>query len=351
MKYNTLNQTDIKVSEICLGTMTYGMQNDKKDAFQQLDYATDNGINFIDTAELYSIPAVNFETFGRTEEYIGKWIKHKKNRDKLVLSTKVLGPTTGSIIKQSRPNPNPLTKDTINEALNKSLIRLYTDYIDLYQIHWPLRPTNYFGHLNYTHVEVSFDIQAQILDTIVTMNDLIKQGKIRHYGLSNETAWGVMTFIRLACENNLIAPITVQNPYSLLNRSYEVGLAEVSMHENVGLLAYSPLACGALSGKHVNGVQKNTRVSLYPEYFTRYTNPQALLATKAYHDLSLEVGIELTHMALAFINKQPFLTSNIIGATKMNQLEQCITSINTELSPDIMQNIEEIHILYPFPAP
>ena len=347
MKYKTLNQTDISVSTVCLGTMTYGMQNTIAEAFQQMDYAIDMGVNFLDTAELYSVPAMDIKTFGETERHIGSWLKARNNRDKIVIATKVLGPT--SIV--SRPNPHPLTPETIFQAVNNSLDRLNTDYIDLYQVHWPLRPTNYFGQLGYIHSPDSIDVNAHILSTIETMNTLIKQGKIRHYGISNETAWGAMKYNAIAKQHNLLPPITIQNPYNLLNRSYEVGLSEVSMRENMGLLAYSPLGGGTLSGKHLNGIAENTRISLYPEYFGRYTNTQSVKATQAYAELASNIGLTLTELALAFINQQPFITSNIIGATKMDQLKQCIDSVNVQLSSEILEEIEKIHTIYPYPAP
>lgn len=346
MKYNKLGNTQIDVSTICLGTMTWGEQNSQSEAFEQLDYAMDSGVNFIDTAELYSIPP-NSETYGSTESIIGNWIKERNNREKFILASKISGPGEGWV-DHIRDGKTKFNKKNIAEALDNSLKRLNTDYIDLYQLHWPERKTNFFGQLGYVAEEDSF---TSIRETLEALNEHVKAGKIRYIGLSNETPWGLMSFLNTAVELNLPKVVSVQNPYSLLNRSYEVGLAEISYRENCGLLAYSPLGFGVLSGKYLNKAQPDKgRITLWPDY-SRYTNPQAVAATEKYVALAREHDLDPAQMALAYINTRPFVTSNIIGATNMTQLQSNIESINVDLSDDVLEGIENIQSEHPNPSP
>jgi aryl-alcohol dehydrogenase-like predicted oxidoreductase len=346
MKYKQLGNTKIDVSIICLGTMTWGEQNSQSDAFEQMDYALDTGVNFFDCAELYSIPP-NADTYGSTETIIGNYIAQRKNRDKFILASKIAGPGEGWV-DHIREGKTKFNKQHISTAVNDSLKRLKTDYIDLYQLHWPERKTNFFGQLGYNATEDSF---TSIRETLEALNELVIAGKIRHIGLSNETPWGVMSFLNTAIELNLPKIVSVQNPYSLLNRSYEIGLAEISYREGCGLLAYSPLGFGTLSGKYLNQAQPaDARITLWPDY-SRYTNPQAVTATKKYVALAKEHDLDPAQMALAYINTRPFLTSNIIGATTMEQLKSNIESINVNLSDEVLEGIEEIHTEHPNPRP
>ena len=350
MEYRQLGSTDIKVSVICLGTMTWGQQNTEPEAHEQLDFALDRGINFIDTAEMYSIPT-RTETCGKTEEFIGNWIKTRGNRDKFVLATKVVGP--GSWQPHIRDGNARLDRANIETAIDNSLKRLQTDYVDLYQLHWPERNTNYFGKLGYVHDESeSMDmVSAAIEETLQVLGDLVTVGKIRHIGLSNETPWGIMRFLQAAERLNLPRVVSVQNPYNLLNRSFEVGCAEVAHRERVGLLAYSPLGFGTLSGKYLNNAKpENARLTLFESY-TRYVKPNAIKATEAYVKLASDYSMDPVQMALAYVNTRSFLTSTIIGATSMKQLEADINSIDVKLTEDLLKGIEEIHLRYPNPAP
>jgi len=348
MKLYPLGKTDINVSEICLGTMTWGEQNTEAEAHQQLDYATANGVNFIDTAELYAIPP-KAETYGLTEQYIGSWLAKTGKRSDVVLASKVAGPADGWLPHIRNEATRRLDDANIEQALNASLKRLQTDYLDLYQLHWPDRKTNYFGQLGYTHEPD--DKFVPIEDTLHALKKQVDAGKIRTIGLSNETPWGAMEFIRLAEQMGLPRVVSVQNPYSLLNRTYEVGLAEVSIREQVGLLAYSPLGFGVLSGKYLNGAKpEGARLSLYPDY-NRYSNENAVKATQAYVSLAKEHDLNPAQMALAFINSQPFVTSNIIGATNMQQLRDNIASADISLSSDVLEGIAAIHQQYPNPSP
>lgn len=346
MKYTTIPNTEIKVSKICLGTMTFGEQNTEYQAHEQLDFALNHKVNFIDTAELYAVPT-RPETQGLTETYIGNWIAKRKNREQLVLATKIAGPSHD--LKYIRPNLN-YSKEAITEAIHASLRRLKTDYIDLYQLHWPDRNTNFFGKLGFQNNTTNY-WEDTILETLKVLDDLVKQGKIRHYGLSNETPWGVMRHLQESKQHQLTRAKTVQNPYSLLNRTYEIGLAEVSVRENIGLLAYSPMAFGLLSGKFLNGKKpKNARITLYPQ-MSRYNNPQVEKIIEKYAVLAQEYSISLAQMSLAFINQQDFVTSTIIGATSLEQLDENIKSINLILSDEILKKIEAIHQSQPNPAP
>ena len=345
MRYTHIPNTDIKVSKICLGTMTYGQQNTEAEAHEQLNYAMHQGINFIDTAEMYSIPGRK-ETQGSTERYIGSWLKDQKRED-LVVATKITGPMP--YFNYIRDNLG-FSKEVIHSALDQSLTRLQTDYVDVYQLHWPERNVNFFGQRNYNHKEDEAwtDNFASVIETL---DGLVRDGKIRHYGVSNETSWGLMRQLEESRKTGLTRCKTIQNPYSLLNRTFEINLAEVSMREHVGLLAYSPLAFGVLSGKYLGGqLPEKSRIKLFPNY-SRYSNPQALQLTEKYKEMADRHGMSLTHLSLAFVNQRPFVTSNIIGATTLEQLKENIGSIELELSDDMLKEIDKIQALQPNPAP
>lgn len=346
MKYTNLPHTDIEVSKICLGTMTWGNQNTETEGHEQMDYALDKGINFFDTAELYSIPA-HPDRKSNTEKIIGTWFKKTGNRDKVVLATKIAGkaPFTKFI------RTTGFTRESIIEAVEGSLQRLQTDYIDLYQLHWPERNTNFFGQRGYKH-DVSDHWQDNIHQVLETLRDLIREGKIRHVGLSNENPWGIMRYLEESkVHASLPRMITIQNPYSLLNRQFEVGSSEIAMREDIKLLAYSPLGFGALSGKYLGGrLPENSRLALFSNY-DRYIKGNSVVATQKYYELAQSNDMSLAQMALAFVNTRPFLTSNIIGATNMKQLEENIASIDVELSEEILEGIEAIHEQIPNPAP
>ncbi len=326
--------------------MTWGRQNNEDEAHEQMDYALDQGVNFFDTAELYPVPAKK-ELYAVTEELIGNWFKKTGNRDKVVLASKIAGP--GHAANHIRSTG--FSKESIISAVDGSLKRLQTDYIDLYQLHWPERNTNYFGQRGYNAhaVDVWDDNIHQVLETL---RDLIAEGKIRHVGLSNETPWGTMRYLEESkVHQSLPRMRTIQNPYSLLNRLFEVGLSEVSMREQIGLLAYSPLGFGVLSGKYLTEIPpRKARVTLFPNY-NRYSGEKAVQATEKYAKLAKEHGLSMAQMALAFVNTRPFLTSNIIGATSMEQLKENIKSIEVNLSDEVLEGIEEIHKTIPNPAP
>ena len=348
MEYRPLGKTDVKVSKICLGTMTFGEQNTEADALQQLDYAFEQGINFIDAAEMYPVP-INAETQGRTEQYIGTWLKQRSDRDKIILASKVAGPGRKEALGHLRDGPR-LSKEHILQACDASLKRLQTDYIDLYQVHWPSRSTNYFGQLGYRYGKDHHP--ETIEETLKALGELVAAGKVRQIGLSNETPWGVAEYLSLAKEFNLPRIVSVQNPYSLLNRSYEVGLAEFAHRSSVGLLAYSPLGFGVLSGKYVNGQRpEGTRLTRWGQYFTRYTHEHAQKTTQKYVELAQKHGLDPAQMALAYVNSRPFLTANIIGATSMEQLRSNIASADLVLSDEVLKGIEAIHDAHPNPCP
>ncbi|MBQ0909211.1 aldo/keto reductase [Flavobacterium sp. F-328] len=345
MKYTTLPNTDIKISKICLGTMTFGQQNTEAEGHAQMDYALENGVNFFDTAEMYSIPAKK-ETYGSTERIIGTWFKKSGKRDEVVLATKIAGPNPNFGYMRPELDFSPAS---ITHALNASLERLQTDYVDLYQLHWPERKTNYFGQRGFKVQEDEW--QDNIHGVLETLDGFVKAGKIKHIGLSNENPWGIMRFLEGSKHHNLPRVKTVQNPYSLLNRLFEVGSAEVCMRENVGLLAYSPMAFGVLSGKFLSGeAQPNARISLFPQY-TRYSSEQSTEATKMYQDIAQRYGLTLTELALAFIERQAFVSSTIIGATSIEQLQQNINTIQVSLSDEILQAIDAVQASIPNPAP
>ncbi len=344
MKYSKLGNTDLEVSKICLGTMTFGEQNSEADAHEQLNYAIEQGVNFIDTAELYAVPSTE-QNSGLTEKYIGSWLKDRSDRDKIIIATKVAGPSTG--LKYISENLG-FSKERILEAVDGSLKRLQTDYIDLYQLHWPERRSNMFGVMNYKHWS---EWEDNFLDILQTMKELVDAGKIRHFGISNETPWGLNNFLKKAEQHNLPRCMSVQNPYSLLNRTYEIGLAEISIREKAGLLAYSPMAFGLLSGKyHKKTDTAASRLNKFKN-MARYSSQNCYDATAKYLEIAEKYDLSLAQMSLAFINQQLFTTSNIIGATTMKQLKENIASIDIELSADVLKEIDAVHREFPNPAP
>ncbi|MEZ7506965.1 aldo/keto reductase [Flavobacterium sp. Arc2] len=345
MKYTTLPNTEIKVSKICLGTMTFGEQNTEAEGHEQMNYALEQGVNFFDTAEMYSVPARE-ETYGSTERILGTWFKKTGKREEVVLASKIGGPNPNFSYMRDK---NDFSPASIKYALDHSLQRLQTDYIDLYQLHWPERKTNFFGQRGFKVQEDGWEDNIHaVLDTL---GDFIKEGKIRHIGLSNETPWGIMRFLEESKHHNLPRIKTVQNPYSLLNRLYENGSAEVGYRENVGLLAYSPMAFGVLSGKFLTGEKHpKARINLFPQY-SRYNSEQCTEATKLYQEIARKNGLSLTELSLAFIAQQPFVTSTIIGATTMEQLKENIDTMQVSLSDEILKAIDEVQAIFPDPAP
>ncbi|ELI1840473.1 NADP(H)-dependent aldo-keto reductase [Vibrio fluvialis] len=344
MQYTKLPHSSLEISKLCLGTMTFGEQNTQAEAFSQLDYALERGINFIDTAEMYPVPP-KAETQGKTEEFIGNWLEKSGKREKVVLATKVAGPRNVPYIRENMA----LDHRHIHQAIDDSLSRLKTDYIDLYQLHWPQRQTNTFGQLNYPYPDQQEEVT--LIETLEALSDLVRMGKVRYIGVSNETPWGLMTYLRLAEKHDLPRMVSIQNPYNLLNRSFEVGLSEISHYEGVKLLAYSPMAFGVLSGKYLNGARPTgARCSLF-ERFQRYFTPQGLKATEAYVNLAREFGLDPAQMALAFVNQRPFVASNIIGATNLQQLKSNIDSLELELSEELLLKIQEIGTVYSNPCP
>ena len=345
MKFKKLGTTDIDVSLICLGTMTWGTQNSEKDAFEQMDYSLDQGVNFFDTAEIYSVPPTP-ESYGKTEKMIGNWFEKRKNREKIILASKVAGHGCEWI----RGGGNNFTEEKIGEAIDESLKRLKTDYIDLYQLHWPERNTNYFGTRDYKHDEKESDWN-NFESILQALDKYIKSGKIRHVGLSNETPYGLSKYLELSKNKSLPRMMSVQNPYSLVNRTYEIGMSEISIRDKCGLLVYYPLAAGALSGKYRDGqMPKNSRQALFKGW-ERMINPLAMKAYEEYYKLAREYNITMVQLAQAFVNSRPFVTSNIIGATTMEQLKENIESINIELTSEMMDKINLIHNNNPNPAP
>jgi len=345
MKFKKLGNTDLKVSLICLGTMTWGTQNTESDAFEQMDYSVSKGINFFDTAEIYSVPP-NSDSYGKTEKMIGNWFEQRKNREKIILATKVAGPRCDWI----RGGENNYNEKNIGKAIDGSLKRLKTDYIDLYQLHWPERSTNCFGvrEFKVNDEEKNWNDFESILQAL---DKFIKSGKIRHIGVSNETPYGLSKYLEISKNKVLPKMMSVQNPYSLVNRTYEIGMSEISIREKCGLLVYYPLAAGALSGKYRNGeMPKNSRMSLFKGW-ERMINPLAMKAYDEYYKLAKENNMTMVQLAQSFVNSRPFVTSNIIGATTMGQLKENIESINIELTDEIIEKINLIHNNNPNPSP
>jgi aryl-alcohol dehydrogenase-like predicted oxidoreductase len=346
MKFSRLGGTDLQVSRIALGTMNWGEQNNEAEAHAQLDYAVAQGVNLIDTAELYPVPA-RAETYGRTEEIIGRWLRARRNREQVVLATKVCG--RADWVPWIRGSRLRLDRANIQKAVDCSLKRLKTDYIDLYQLHWPDRDTNYFGKLGYAPGDDGEAVPIE--ETLCVLRDFVRIGKIRHVGVCNETPWGVMKALAAGERLGLPRIASIQNPYSLLNRTFEIGLAEIAHREQVGLLAYSPLGFGVLSGKYAGGARPaGARLTLF-DRFKRYLTPEGEAATLAYAELARRHGMEPAQLALAYVNSRPFLASTIIGASRIEQLADNIASIDRELSADVLAEIEGIHQRHPNPCP
>lgn len=356
MQFRQLGNTDLKVSAICLGTMTFGDQNTEAEAHEQLDYALAHGINFIDTAEMYPVPP-KADTYTKTETIVGNWLKSQP-RDKIVLGGKVAGPRRG--MEWIRGGPPSLDRANIREAIEGSLKRLQTDYIDVYQLHWPERNVPMFGQYQFdpanefeskAHHQGQHKQWVSIHNQLETLAELIKEGKVRAIGLSNEQPWGLMEFLRIAREYNLPQVASVQNCYNLINRGMEFGMTEILYRENVGLLAYSPLAFGHLTGKYIDNPEAKGRVTMFLGYAQRYKKPNVFPASAAYSKLAREFGMTPTQMALAFVYHRWFVTSTIIGATSMIQLRENIEAFQTRLSPEVMQEIEKLHLTMMNPAP
>ena len=346
MNFKKLGNTDLKVSTICLGTMTWGEQNNQKEAFEQMNYALDSGINFFDTAEIYPSPCFE-KTYGSTEKIIGNWFKEKKNREQVILASKISGPGL-SWVRNGGPQ---YSEQNIKKAIEDSLKRLQTDYIDLYQLHWPERKTNFFGRLNYKHQEKE-DSWNDFEKILIILEKFIKQGKIRYIGLSNETSWGLSKFLEVSKLKTLPKMMSVQNPYNLLCRTYEIGLAEISIREKSGLLAYSPLAGGFLTGKYRNNnLPENSRQKLFADYYTRYNKPNTSIVIEKYFDIAKKFNLDFAQMSIKFCEIQKFLTSVIIGATSMEQLKIDIESVNVNLTEEINKKINDVQIIYPNPCP
>jgi aryl-alcohol dehydrogenase (NADP+) len=345
MKYNQLGDSDLKVSEICLGTMTFGQQNTIEEAHQQLDFAVAQGVNFIDTAEMYPVPP-RAETYSRTESYIGEWLKNQQ-RDKVIIATKMVG--AGRRFHWVRDGKVGVDRKNITQAIEASLKRLQTDYIDLYQIHWPDRYVPIFG-------QTVFDYKQERAATPIALQlevfaEMIQQGKIRYIGLSNETPWGVCEFSNAAKQLNLPKVVSIQNAYNLINRAFDSALAEACYRENVGLLAYSPLGFGMLSGKYINDKPENSRLALFEAFGQRYTKPNVREAVMEYVEIANKYNLTPVNLALAFVRSRWFVTSTIIGATSLEQLRENIASINTNLTPNILADIDAVHTRFPNPAP
>ncbi len=346
MNFKKLGNTDLKVSTICLGTMTWGEQNNQKEAFEQMNYALDSGINFFDTAEIYPSPCFE-KTYGSTEKIIGNWFKEKKNREQVILASKISGPGL-SWVRNGGPQ---YSEQNIKKAIEDSLKRLQTDYIDLYQLHWPERKTNFFGRLNYKHQEKE-DSWNDFEKILIILEKFIKQGKIRHIGLSNETSWGLSKFLEVSKLKTLPKMMSVQNSYNLLCRTYEIGLAEISIREKSGLLAYSPLAGGFLTGKYRNNnLPENSRQKLFADYYTRYNKPNTSIVIEKYFDIAKKFNLDFAQMSIKFCEIQKFLTSVIIGATTIEQLKINIESVNVNLTEEIIRKINDLQIIYPNPCP
>jgi aryl-alcohol dehydrogenase-like predicted oxidoreductase len=345
MRYTKLGLSDLTVSSICLGTMTFGTQNSEAEAHQQLDFALAQGINFIDTAEMYSVPPTA-ESYGKTETYVGTWLK-RQARDKIVLATKISGPGRG--LKWIRNGELAFNRKNIRAAIEASLTRLQTDYVDLYQLHWPDRNTPIFGQYHFDPGNERDYVP--VVETLAALAELVKEGRVRCVGLSNETPWGVMQFLHQAEQHKLPRVVSVQNAYSLLNRTWEMGLAEIGFRENVSLLAYSPLAFGLLSGKYLADSKAGGRLTLFQGFAQRYSKVNAIPAVAAYADVARRHGMTLTQMALAFVASRGFVASTIIGATTMEQLREDIAGCSGALTDEVLQEIEALHLRYYNPAP
>ncbi len=345
MKFKKLGNTDLDVSLICLGTMTWGTQNTEKDAFEQMDYSVSQGVNFFDTAEIYSVPPTS-DSYGKTEVMIGNWFEKRKNRDKIILASKVAGPGCDWI----RGGGNNFDEKKIGEAIDGSLKRLKTDYIDLYQLHWPERSTNFFGRRDYSfnNKEGEWNSFENILDAL---GKYIKSGKIRYIGMSNETPYGLSRYLEISKNKGAPRMMSVQNPYNLVNRTYEIGMSEISIRQKCGLLVYYPLAAGALSGKYRNGkMPENTRMALFKGW-ERHLNPLAMRAYDEYYKLAKDFNLTMVQLAQSFVNSRPFVTSNIIGATTIEQLKENIDSVNIDFTDEMMERVDKIHNENPNPSP
>src|SRR5690606_32324427 len=345
MKYTLLPNTNLKISKLCLGTMTWGQQNTEAEAHEQLDFAIEKGINFIDCAEMYPVPA-NPKTQGRTESYIGNWLAKKKNREDLIITSKIVGPSRNM---DHIRKPLDFSKKSLEDAIHKSLKRLQTDYIDLYQLHWPERRTNYFGQRDFSYKEDE-NWSDNFAEVLSNLDEFVKAGKIRHIGISNETPFGVMRCIEESRKGKLKI-VSVQNPYNLVNRKDEIGLSEILQRENIGYLTYSPLGFGTLTGKYLNGkADENSRINQFKQY-TRYSSKQAFEATEKYFNIANNHNLSFAQMSLAFILQKKFVTAPIIGATTVEQLSENIESINISLSKEILKEIDLVHNEIPNPAP
>ena len=345
MKFKKLGNTDLDVSLICLGTMTWGTQNTEKDAFEQMDYSVSQGVNFFDTAEIYSVPPTS-DSYGKTEVMIGNWFEKRKNRDKIILASKVAGPGCDWI----RGGGNNFDEKKIGEAIDGSLKRLKTDYIDLYQLPWPERSTNFFGRRDYSYnnKEGEWNSFENILDAL---GKYIKSGKIRYIGMSNETPYGLSRYLEISKNQGAPRMMSVQNPYSLVNRTYEIGMSEISIRQKCGLLVYYPLAAGALSGKYRNGkMPENSRMALFKGW-ERHLNPLAMRAYDEYYKIAKDFNLTMVQLAQSFVNSRPFVTSNIIGATTMEQLKENIDSVNIDFTDEMMERVDKIHNENPNPSP
>ena len=349
MRYRKLGTTDLEVSVICLGTMTFGEQNTQQDGFNQMDYALERGVNFFDTAELYAVMPSR-ETYGKTEEIVGNWLKEKNNRDKIIVASKIASKSDGLEWIRKGAKTLGFDKKNMNDAIDASLKRLKTDYIDLYQLHWPERKVPKFGQLYYKY-DPTDNTWTTIEEVLFNLNELVKLGKVRYVGLSNETPWGMMKFLETAKEKNLPRMMSIQNVYSLVNRVFDIAHSEVSIKEDCGLLAYSPLAGGRLSGKYIGGnIPKNARYTLWPRRFSRHNTERGEKAIDKYVSLANKYGIPPSTFANAFVNGRPFVTSNIIGATTMDQLKENIDSIDIKLTKDMHSDIEDVHLTNPNPC-
>ncbi len=348
MKYKKLGDSNIDVSLICLGTMTWGEQNNRSDAFRQMDYALERGVNFWDTAEMYPVP-VKAETAGESERYIGDWFAKNGRRGEVVLASKITGRSNRSWIRGGQETR--LDRSQIESAIEGSLRRLQTDYLDLYQIHWPDRRLGLWGEGSGSYVHKDNNDDVAIHETMEAMAGLVKTGKARSIGVSNETPWGMGEFLNAAQTRDLPRVVSIQNSYSLLNRMFESGLSEFSYRENVGLLAYSPLGMGTLSGKYVNGkIPANSRMQLFPEFMPRYQTRLAEQAVEQYVKLARNFSMTPTELVLGFVNTRPFVTSNIVGATTIPQLEENINTIEIGISDELEAEINKIHSMCKNPA-